>query len=76
MVLKLRFFEKYIRNTRKVIESGAGERWRRSFGLIMRETEKYYKESSRTAVSYSNKMKAKWRGHILRGKEMPSKTRY
>jgi hypothetical protein len=35
MVLKTKHFGKYIRGTLKVVKCGAGERWRRSFGLIV-----------------------------------------
>jgi hypothetical protein len=35
MVLKLGRFEQQIRNTWKVLKSGAGEGWRRSVGSIM-----------------------------------------
>jgi hypothetical protein len=34
MVLKLGHFGKQIRNTWKVMKYGAGEGWRRSFGVI------------------------------------------
>jgi hypothetical protein len=47
MVLNLGHFEKQIRNTWEVLESGAGEGWRRSFGPIMRKMMKYHKESMR-----------------------------
>jgi len=35
MVLKLGHFEKQMRNTWKVLESGARDGWRRSFGQIV-----------------------------------------
>jgi hypothetical protein len=35
MVLKLGHFGQQIRNTWKVFKCGAGERWKRSVGLIM-----------------------------------------
>jgi hypothetical protein len=35
MVLKLGQFEEYIRNTWNVLKCGAGEKWRRSVGLIV-----------------------------------------
>jgi hypothetical protein len=35
MVPELAHLEKYIRNTSAVFKCGAGEHWRRSFGLIV-----------------------------------------
>jgi hypothetical protein len=35
MVLIIEYFGKYVRNTSKVLKSGAGERGRRSFGPIV-----------------------------------------
>jgi hypothetical protein len=38
-------------NNWKVLKFGAGEGWRRSFGLIMLEMRKYYIESGRRGIS-------------------------
>jgi hypothetical protein len=47
MVLKLRHFRKYIRNTWNVLQCGAGEGWRRAVGRIVWEMKKYYVQSRR-----------------------------
>jgi hypothetical protein len=51
-VLKLGHFEQYIGNNWKVLKCGAGEGWRNSVGLIMREIKKYYLESRSRRISY------------------------
>jgi hypothetical protein len=52
MVLKLGRFGQWIRAILKVLKCGAGEGWKRSFGLIMREIKMYYLESRNREIFY------------------------
>jgi hypothetical protein len=46
-------FEKYTRNALGVLKHCAGERWRRLVVPIMRKIKKYYIESRRIKISYT-----------------------
>jgi hypothetical protein len=52
MLLKLGHFAKWKRNTWKHLKCGAGKECRRSVGPIVREIEKFYKDSKRRGTSY------------------------
>jgi hypothetical protein len=52
MVVKLGHFRKRIRNNLKALKCSAGERWRKSVGLIMRKLKKYYTGLRRKLTSW------------------------
>jgi len=51
-VLKNGLFGRYVKNTWKVLNRGAGEGWKRSVGPLIRKLKKYYTESRRKGMSY------------------------
>jgi hypothetical protein len=63
LMLKFEHFGKYIRNTWKAFECGAGEGWRRSIGAIVFRVKQYYVESRKRTINGS---KANRFYHILR----------
>jgi hypothetical protein len=66
MVLNYEHFGKFNRKTLEVLESGAGEGWRRSVGPIVCEMKKCCKGSRRKGKLTVKRRKANWIGHILR----------